>query len=229
MSPRAQVGGVVPLYCRDMRNKCALALAALLLLTGCGTESSGSDEGPAPLPDDTYQRVLSQGVNPDLVHTIELSGFQLAEQSVGVRGDSDYAAVYVPTEEPFTTQVHLDVRGGSYDEARCEGDPLSGASGSEAATVEVCEPDARGWYRSGGGWHEYVVRHDGYSLTVGAPSAAVDRESLTEAAVEARRQDGTSESPMAPSSPATPVSRGDLPTTGDGAPVDPYGESPPGG
>lgn len=226
MSPRAQVGGVLPLYRRDMRIKSVLAVAALLLLAGCGDESGGADKGPEPLPDDTYQRVLSQGVDPDLVHTIELSGFQLAEQSVGVRGDSDYAAVYVPEEEPFTTQVHLDVRGGSYDEARCAADPLSGASGSEPAAVEVCEPDAGGWYRAGGGWHEYVVRHDGYHLTVGAPSAAVDRASLTEAAVEARRQDGKAPSPAPPPSPVT---RGDLPTTGDGAPVDPYGQSPPGG
>ncbi|WP_182376469.1 hypothetical protein [Nocardioides sp. WS12] len=210
-----------------MRNKSAFAFAlSLLLLSGCGTEPSGAEGGPAPLPDDTYQRVLSQGVDPDLVHTIELPGFELAEQSAAVFGDSDYGAVYVPTKQPFTVHVRFDVKGGSYDEARCERDPLSGSSGGEAAAVESCEPDADGWYRTGGGWQEYVVRHDGFHLTVGAPSTAVDRDSLTKAALDARRQDGSSASPASPSSPVT---RGDLPTTGDGAPVDPYGTSPPGG
>lgn len=210
-----------------MRNKCVFALAALLLLlSGCGTESSGAGEGPTPLPEDTYQRVVSQGVDPALVHTIEVPGFELAEQSAAVFGDSDYGAVYVPTKQPFTVQVRLDVKGGSYDEARCERDALSGSSGGQAATVEVCEADSRGWYRAGGGWHEYVVRHDGFHLTVGAPSAAVDRESLIKAALDARRQDG---SPASPALPSSPVTRGDLPTTGDGAPVDPYGTSPPGG
>ncbi|KRA32744.1 MULTISPECIES: hypothetical protein [unclassified Nocardioides] len=210
-----------------MLSKSVLSLAVLLLLSsGCGTEPSGADGGPAPLPDDTYQRVLSQGVDPALVHTIALSGFELAEQSAGVRGDSDYAAVYVPDEPPYTTEVHLDVKEGSYDRATCERTPLGGPSGGLPAPVESCEADGTGWYRTGGGWHEYVVSRDGHHLTVGAPTAAVDRDSLTRAALGARRQDGTTPAVLPPLSPVT---RGDLPTTGDGAPVDPYGESPPGG
>jgi hypothetical protein len=178
-----------------------LALASVLLVsTGCGSESSGQEDGgPAPLPEDTYERVLSQGVDPALVYTIELDGFELAEQSAGVLGDSDYGAVYVPTEPPLTAQLRL--------------------------TVVAGEPDEEG-YRSGEGWHEYVVSFNGHHLTVGAPSDAVDREALAEAALGARRQDGTTVSPAPPTSP---VPRGDLPTNGDGAPVDPAGTSPPGG
>lgn len=205
-----------------------LALVALLLLGGgCGTETGASDrDAPVPLPDDTYQRVLGQGVDPALVYTIELSGFELAEQSAGVLGGSDYGAVYMPEEPPFTTEVRLEVTAGSYDGDRCERDPLRGPGGGSATAGVQCEPDADGWYRAGGDWHEYVVGLDGHHLRVGAPPDAVDREALTAAALGARRQDGTATSPAPPSSP---VPRGDLPTSGDGAPVDPHGPSAPGG
>ena len=210
-----------------VRTAAGLALAAMLLLSsGCGTDAGPIDDGPAPLPEDTYQEILGQGVDPALVYTIELPGFELAEQSAGVLGDSDYGAVYLPAEPPFTTEVYLEVTRGTYSEARCERDPLRGPSGGGPATVVQCEPDADGWYRTGGGWHEYVVSRAGHHLTVGAPSDAVDRNALTQAALGARRQDETSTSPAPRSSPAD---RGDLPTFGDGAPVDPHGASPPGG
>lgn len=197
----------------------------LVLISGCGAEGSGADDGPAPLPDDTYQRVLSQGVDPALVHTIELAGFELAEQSASVLGDSDYGATYLPVEPPFTDEVRLTVRSGDYDEARCGRDPIGNSSGISVA-VASCEADAGGWYRTGGDWQEYVVVRSGHHLILGAPTGAVDRQDLIEAALEARPQDGTADPPSSPASPAT---RGDLPTTGDGAPVDPGGTDRPGG
>lgn len=193
-------------------------LSVLLLAAGCGTESAGADDGPAPLSDETYQRVLSQGVDPALVYTIEVPGFALAEQSAGVLGDADYGATYVPEELPYTTEVHLRVSSGTYDAVRCGSEPLGSGGVS-------CVPDDKGWYRTGGGRHEYVVAGDGHVLGVSAPEDAVDRADLVAAALGARHQDGTAVSPVPPS----PVTRGDLPTTGDGAPVDPYGTSPPGG
>ncbi len=193
-------------------------LLALLLLAGCGTQRTSAEEGPAPLPDETYQRVLAQGVDPDLVHAIELPGFELAEQSAGVLGDADYGATYVPVAPPYTSEVHLRVAGGDYDDARCASEPLAGA-------VASCTPDDRGWYRTGGGRQEYVLQGDGYVLAVSGP-AAVDRADLVAAALGARRQDGGA---VTPATPATPVPRGDLPTTGDGAPVDPHGTEAPGG
>ncbi len=203
-----------------------LALAAVLVLAGCSNEASGADEDPAPLPADTYQRVLGQGVDPALVHTIDLRGFELAEQSAGVLGGADYGATYLPAEPPFTTEVYLEVRSGTYDDARCDREPLGGAGGGTPAPLESCEPAPGGWYRTGGEWHEYVVLGAGLHLTVGAPSDAVDREALAEAALGARRHDGTT---IAPARRSSPVTRGDVPTNGDGAPLDPYGTSPPGG
>lgn len=208
--------------CRALRVTAGPALTALLLLTsGCG-----AGDGPASLPDDTYQRVLAQGVDPALVHSIELDGYELAEQSAGVLGDSDYGATYLPAEPPFTDEVRLTVRAGGYDEARCEQDPLSGPSGGTSIAVESCEADASGWYRTAAGWHEYVLARDGLHLALSAPTDAVDRETLIAAARDARPQDATASVTMTPSSPVT---RGDLPTTGDGAPVDPGGTDRPGG
>ncbi|MEV5002818.1 hypothetical protein [Nocardioides sp. LML1-1-1.1] len=203
-----------------MRRALAVLLPVLLLLAaGCGTESAGADDGPPPLPDATYQRLLDQGVDPDLVYTIELPGFALAEQSAGVLGEADYGATYVPEDPPYTTQVGLRVTSGTYDAARCASEPL----GSGAVT---CVPDDKGWYRTGGGQHEYVVAADGRVLGVSAPVDAVDRAALVAAALGARHHDGGDLTPVPPS---PPVSRGDLPSNGDGAPLDPYGTSPPGG
>lgn len=205
----------------------AATVLTLLLATACGsTESASGDGGPASLPDDTYRRVLAQGVDPAAVYTIELPGFELAEQSAGVLGDSDYAATYVPDEAPYTTEVRFQVRSGTYDAATCERDPLQGPSGGTPAPVESCEPDADGWYRTGGGWHDYVVLDAGHQLIVGAPSDEVDRDELVAAALGARHQDGDA---ISPAPPSEPVPRGDLPTTGDGAPVDPYDPDKAGG
>lgn len=197
----------------------ALPVLILLLAAGCGTESAAAGDGPAPLPDATYQRVLGQGVDPALVYVVEVPGFELAEQSAGVLGDADYGATYVTKGGVATVEAHLRVSRGSYDAARCASEPL----GSGAVS---CVADDKGWYRTGGGQHEYVVASDGHVLALSAPVDAVDRADLVAAALGARRQDGGDITPVAP---PTPVTRGDLPTTGDGAPVDPYGTNPPGG
>lgn len=200
-----------------------LSVLTLLLAAGCGTEHAGADDGPAPLPDATFQRVLGQGVDPGLVYAVELPGFELAEQSAGVLGDADYGATYVPAAGDPTGQAHLRVSRGTYDAARCGRDPLP------EGAVTSCAPDATGWYRTGGGWQEYVVASDGHVLALSAPAGAVDRADLVAAALGARRQDGGALTPATPATPASPVSRGDLPTTGDGAPIDPYGTDAPGG
>lgn len=194
------------------------ALVLLLLAAGCGTRSASADDGPAPLPEETYQRVLSQGVDPALVYVVAMPGFALAEQSAGVLGDADYGATYVPVEPPPAVQVGLRVTRGEYDAARCASEPLP------AGGAVSCAPDDRGWYRTGGGWQEYVVAADGHVLALSAPADAVDRADLVAAALGARHQDGTAVAPVPP-----PVTRGDLPSTGDGAPLDPGGSDAPGG
>lgn len=204
----------------------ALTVLCLVLTTGCGAGDGAAEDGPAPLSDDTYQRVVGQGVDRALVYTIQLPGFDLAEQSAGVVGESDYGATYLPVDPPYTTEVSLEVRAGGYDDARCEREPLRGPTGAAPAAVESCEPEADGWYRTAGDQHEYVVAGAGHHLVLGGPAEAVDRDTLTAAALGARSQEGTGASPAQPSSPVT---RGDLPTTGDGAPVDPRGTDRPGG
>lgn len=204
-------------------------VAVLVLGSACGADSGAADAGAAPLSDETYQRVLEQGVDPALVYTVRLPGFELAEQSAGVLGDSDYGATYLPSEPPYTAEVSLEVRVGEYDEARCERDPLRGPTGADPVPVESCEPEANGWYRTGGDRHEYVAARPGHHVALGGPAEAVDREALTEAALGARPQEGGGASPNQPTGPSSPVTRGDLPSTGDGAPVDPQGTDRPGG
>jgi hypothetical protein len=217
-------------FARAARVMGRIALAGLLpLSSGCAAGTDAAGDGPEPLPDDTYRQVVEQGTDPALVYVIEVAGFEAATQSAGVVGGSDYAVTYVPTDPPLTSQIYLEVRAGSYDEARCERDPLRGTDDAYSTLVESCEADASGWYRSGDDWHEYVARHAGHHLTVGAPPA-VERQVLIEAALGARRQDGSTPSSSTPATPMqSPSTRGDLPGTGDGAPVDPHGSDVPSG
>lgn len=211
------------LTCRPLA---VLVLPVLVLSTGCGADDGGAGDGPGPLSDDTYERVLGQGVDRALVYTVELPGFELAEQSAGVLGDSDYGATYLPADPPYSAEVSLEVRAGEYDDARCERDPLRGPTGAAPVAVESCEPEADGWYRTGGDRHEYVAARPGHHVVLGGPAEAVDRETLTAAALDARPRAGAG---VSPTQPSTPPTRGDLPTTGDGAPVDPHGTDRPGG
>lgn len=207
-----------------------IALAGLVpLSSACGASTGAASDGPEPLPDDTYRQVIEQGTDPALVYSIEIPGFEVAVQSAGVVGGSDYAVTYVPTDPPLASQVYLEVRDGSYGGARCKRDPLRGPDGGYSTLVESCEPDASGWYRSGDDWHEYVARHAEHHLVVGGPPA-VERDVLIEAALGARHQDGSMPSSSTPATPMqSPTTRGDLPGTGDGAPVDPHGSNAPGG
>jgi hypothetical protein len=107
-------------FARAARVMGRIALAGLLpLSSGCAAGTDAAGDGPEPLPDDTYRQVVEQGADPALVYVIEVAGFEAATQSAGVVGGSDYAVTYVPTDPPLTSQIYLEVRAGSYDEARC--------------------------------------------------------------------------------------------------------------
>ncbi|QYJ04011.1 hypothetical protein KUV85_17070 [Nocardioides panacisoli] len=208
-----------------LRSATAVAALCLFVLTSCGERPSAAstEDGPAPLSDATVERVLAQGVDPALVHTIDLPGFTLVEHSAGVVGDADYGAFYAA--EPPTDPVWFEVAAGGFGGQRCRTQPLVTPSTAPLDVAE-CRPDGDdGWYRVGGDRHEYVLEARGHHLRLSAPTGAIDRATMRSALVGARDRAGNQPVPA----PSTPVERGDLPSTGDGAPVDPCATECPGG
>ncbi|WP_049567660.1 hypothetical protein [Nonomuraea sp. SBT364] len=165
-------------------------LLLLFVVTACG--QGVALDGP------TLDRVLGQGVAPDLIQLVELPGYELAEQSAGAVNEEGFGAVYT---SPDGRQVELRVDRGPY---RCAG---------------TCERDGDGWYAVHDGKHEYVAVRDGHHLRLISDEGQVDRAVLRKAAEGARPAvgDGT------PSPPPGPVERGDLPSHGDMAPHNPTG------
>lgn len=188
-----------------------VTIAALLTTAGaCGSESA------SPLSDDTYQRLMDYGVDPALVYVVDVPGFTLVEQSAGVIGDSDYGAAYRRDDGAL---VWFDAK--KQQVISCPTEPIFVNAGGEQDDVTDCESDSHGWYRTGRNRHEYVVMNGTAKLSLNAPLDAVDRATLTKVLLGAVHQDGKGISPAPP--PTAPISRGDIPKHGDGAPVDPTG------
>ncbi|WP_084962457.1 hypothetical protein [Thermoactinospora rubra] len=179
----------------------SLGLAAVLALSACGSQGAVSQA--------VIDQARAQGVAPDLIYVVDVPGFELNEQSVGGVGEEGFGAFYV---SPDGKHVQLRVDRGSFSDTLCPDRPVTDAEPVRAPVR--CSRDEAGWYRQGGGRHEYVaVRGDALIVLAGS-LADVDRETLKTAIAGARRAVATG----SPSAPPSPVERGDLPTVGDGAP-----------
>ncbi|MET9242615.1 hypothetical protein [Nonomuraea sp. NPDC003709] len=136
-----------------------------------------------------------QGAAPELMYVVDLPGYEVSEQSVGVINDDGFGAVYT---SPDGKRVELRIDRGPY------------------VRTGTCERDGGGWYAVNGGEQEYVAVRKDHHIRLICPVGQVDRAVLKQAAQGARPATGTG--PPAPSPPA-PVERGDLPRNGDAAPI----------
>lgn len=160
--------------------------------------SAGCGSGTA-LSQAAMDQARRQGAAPDLMYVVDLPGFELVEQSVGGVNEEGFGAFYTA---PDGRRVEMRIDRGPY---KCVG---------------TCERDGGGWYTVNEGNQEYIaVRKDHYIRLI-CPVGQVDRAVLKQAAQSARPAVATG-SP-APAPPA-PVERGDLPSNGDGAPIQPTG------
>jgi hypothetical protein len=175
---------------------------------------AGRDPDPASpslaLSDQVAGRITGEGVDPELVYLVDLPGYELAEQSAGVVGNDGFGATYVSTDGTGSQVLLLVDRGRISD-----GDDT-------CAAAATCTSDDTGLYRVEADLHEYLVERDGGALLrLTAPLAGVDRSDLGAAAAGARRIDldlpASGSDPGSGPSPTT-VPRGDLPSSGDGAP-----------
>jgi len=175
----------------------------LVVLSGCG---SGAAVSGAEM-----ERLRAQGVAPDLVYLVDLPGYELAEQSMGVINEEGFGAVYA---SPAGRQVELRVDHGAFGDDVCQGVPVHNATPPDARVT--CERDDAGWYRVAGDRHEYVSVQGDRLLTLNGRVTEVSRDALKAAVAGARH--AVSDGSGTPEPARTPVQRGDLPTAGDGAP-----------
>jgi hypothetical protein len=188
-----------------MRRLVPPVILGLFLLSGCGSETLLS------------QAVLDQarlyGVAPDLIYAVELEGYELVEQSVGGIGEEGFGVSYVAQGD---RRVELTVDRGTFSDGLCADTPINKA---EPPTAPVtCERDDVGWYRSGGGRHEYTAVRADHLIRLNGPLEEVDRAALKAAVAGARHATGDGATSSPGNRPSGPIERGDLPTSGDGAP-----------
>jgi catechol 2,3-dioxygenase-like lactoylglutathione lyase family enzyme len=193
---------------RHRRRAAAALLSPLLILSAAACGEGATGDAGASRADLTARADAAQ-IAVELVHVTDVPGFRLAEQSVGVYGADGFHSVYVA--ESGTATITLTVDRGAVDEATC-----------------ACAPDDGAWYRAGDGGHAWL-RDSGtaepYTVTVQADPAAVDRATLRAALDAARPADDAELDAVLPAddTPGVTPERGDLPATGDGAPLDPEG------
>ncbi|MFD9508397.1 hypothetical protein [Streptomyces mirabilis] len=199
-----------------------------LLLAGCGTQKAGAGTGvdssasvAVPSRAELDARVSALGIAPELVYVTKAPGFTLAQQSVGVYGDDGFSGVYWAQET--NAQIQLSVERGTMTARSCPKQPVGGMAGERT----VCERGGDAWYRVGGGRHEYALVEKGHVLKVSGDSTKVTRAVLRSALHSAHRpSDAELAAVLPPARTATaPVERGDLPSTGDGAPDNEVGTS----
>ncbi|MGW2559673.1 hypothetical protein ACWCXB_10590 [Streptomyces sp. NPDC001514] len=209
-------------------------LPLLLALAACGTERAGgpsaadstapsaadsaapSAVGATPPADRSALEARARGIESamELIYVTDVDGFELATQSVGPAGHDGFQSTYV--SRSGSAQIHLVVDRGSLTGANCASRPVDSAPGAPVA----CERDGSAWYRSSPDRHEYARDEGGHVVQVAA-DRSVDRATLRRAVESVHRADDAELDavlPAAPTAPASPVERGDLPPVGDGAP-----------
>ncbi|MDL2080310.1 hypothetical protein QNN03_28085 [Streptomyces sp. GXMU-J15] len=195
----------------NQRGVLSVLLLSSLLLTGCGSEKA-TDPAADPAAEQAADqaelaaRASALGIAPEHVYVTEAPGFTLAQQSVGVLGDDGFSAVYVSRKTG--AQLHLSVDRGTMTAETC-------AEGASAP----CEKEGDAWYRG----QEYAVPKKGHVVRVSGEG--ISRDVLREAAEAVHRpSDAELDTLLPPAGErggggSEPVERGDLPATGDGAPL----------
>ncbi|MEV5408933.1 hypothetical protein AB0K60_08850 [Thermopolyspora sp. NPDC052614] len=185
-----------------------LVVGGRSLLGGAGSVGA-RDAGV--LDEAVIDQARQRGAAPELIYDVTVKGYTLARQSVGIVGEDGFGASYVAGNG---WQVWLAVDRGVMTDAKCPDVPVTDAQPWDAPVR--CERDEVGWYRVGGGRHEYVAVRGDHHITLAGVLEEVDRATLKAAVAGAR----PARVPDRPPSPLpSPVERGDLPPGWDGAPI----------
>ncbi len=180
-----------------------------LALVGCGQDAS------APPPAELAARARQAGVPIELVYVTAADGYTLAAGGVGPYGEAGYQAIYAARDGG---NLALTVERRTLDAASCPVLPIPAAE--PAGAPVTCTADGDGWARSSGDRREYALVRDGLLIRV---SGTGDAGLVRAATLAARPATPTELDDLFPADRGGPVERGDLPDTGDGAPLNPTG------
>jgi hypothetical protein len=196
------------------RASALLLLPVVVALSACGAESVDRSELEA--------RARALGTELEMVYVTDIPGYSLAPQSVGAIGDHGYGGSYT---KPGGGMIQLQV-----DERRSDPADCAKPAGSQAPSEKVtCERDGESWYRATKTAHEYVREDGGRVIRLTAERDSVTRDTLRKAAGSAHQADDGELAEALPGAGGGDgggqggADRGDLPTSGDGAPQDPAG------
>ena len=152
------------------RHTSTAALAALLAAVACA--ASGCASSASAPPADTAsiaERAAQLGVDPGLVFTTSVEGYDLAPQSVSPVDDAGLTATWF--DESTSAMISIRTSPGAPTAESCAAMPLWDAPG-EAVT---CTEESGLWHREGGGTHEFLAaRDDATILVLGGNGAPVD-------------------------------------------------------
>ncbi|MFF5108105.1 hypothetical protein [Streptosporangium sp. NPDC000509] len=157
-----------------IRRLLPLLTLVLAVLTDCSSQTS--------LSRTALDQALSQGVAPELVYVVDLPGYKLNEQPSYGGDNGGFMSVYI---RPDGRHAMLTVERGSSEDARCVGVPSKPTEPLEASVS--CERDDVGWYRTGGGLHEYMALRGHHLIRLMGEIGDADRAALKEAVAGARR------------------------------------------
>jgi hypothetical protein len=180
-----------------------------LALAGCGQDAA------APRPDELAARARQAGVELRLVYVTAAAGYSRVAGGLGPYGEAGFQDVYAGRDG---SDLRLTVEDRGLDAAGCPALPVPAAS--PAGAPVRCTADGDGWARESGDRREYALVHDGLLVRV---SGTAGPEVLAAAARAARPASPAELDDMLPADRGGPVERGDLPDTGDGAPLNPTG------
>lgn len=187
-------------------------------------ETAPGDTAPAerePVDPELAERAHQAGLEPDLVYVVDVDGYSRAAGGTGPYGDSGFQDIYVSSSG---SDIRLTVERGALDAAGCPGLPIPAAEPPGAAVT--CSDDGEGWERTSGDRQEYARLDGGRLVRVSGRTDATTMDLLRSAATDARPATADELDDLLPSGPTGGgsdgsgggVTRGDLPTTGDGAP-----------
>ena len=185
-----------------------------LALAGCGSAGPGGSAG-APPSAELVARARQAGVDVALVYVTTADGYTRAAGGLGPYGDSGFQVVYSSGRD----DLRLTVERSTLDAASCPRLPVPAAE--PAAAPVRCTADGDGWVRASGNRNEYAEQRGDVLVRVSGTGPV---DVLRDAAARARPATPAELDDMLPPAPAgSPVERGDLPDTGDGAPINPTG------
>jgi hypothetical protein len=189
--------------------------AGTIVMLGLALAGCGNGPAPASPSPELVARARQSGLDATLVYVTTADGYARTAGGLGPYGDSGFQDVYAAGRD----DLRLTVEKRTLDAGTCPRLPVPAAE-PPGAPVR-CAADGDGFARDSGNRREYAVQRGAVLVRVSGTGPA---DLLRGAALRARPATAHElDDMLPPARDGDPVRRGDLPDTGDGAPLNPTG------